>query len=65
MRNTVRTANAPSSAFYSQAVKAAGLVFVSSQGPFDPRTGEVCGATIQEQARQCLTNIRAIVEAEL
>jgi len=48
---------------YSQAVKAAGLVFVSGTGPFDPMSGAVVGTTIQEQCRQCLTNIKAILEA--
>ncbi|HVZ47410.1 MAG TPA: Rid family hydrolase [Gemmatimonadaceae bacterium] len=50
-------------ATYSQAVKAAGLVFVSGTSPADPATGALVGATIQEQTRQCLTNIRAILEA--
>ena len=48
---------------YSQAVVAAGLVFVSGQGPFDPATGAVVGETIQEQTRQALTNVRTILEA--
>ncbi len=47
---------------YSQAVKAAGLVFVSGTAPTDPATGALKGTTIQEQTRQCLTNIRAILE---
>jgi 2-iminobutanoate/2-iminopropanoate deaminase len=47
---------------YSQAVKAAGLVFVSGTSPTDPATGTISGATIQEQTRQCLTNIRSILE---
>ena len=50
-------------ATYSQAVKAAGLVFVSGTAPQDPETGNITGATIQEQTRQCLTNISAILEA--
>jgi len=50
-------------ATYSQAVKAAGLVFVSGTAPHDPETGSIRGATIQEQTRQCLTNISAILEA--
>jgi 2-iminobutanoate/2-iminopropanoate deaminase len=49
-------------AAYSQAVKAAGLVFVSGTAPIDPATGAVKGTTIQEQTRQCLTNIAAILE---
>jgi 2-iminobutanoate/2-iminopropanoate deaminase len=47
---------------YSQGVKAAGLVFVAGQGPFDP-AGNLVGETVQEQTRQCLTNVRAILEA--
>ncbi len=47
---------------YSQAVKAAGLVFVSGTSPADPVTGALKGTTIQEQTRQCLTNIQAILE---
>jgi 2-iminobutanoate/2-iminopropanoate deaminase len=48
---------------YSQAVKAAGLVFVSGTAPTDPITGAIKGTTIQEQTRQCLNNIQAILEA--
>jgi 2-iminobutanoate/2-iminopropanoate deaminase len=47
---------------YSQAVKAAGLVFVSGTAPTDPATGAFKGSTIQDQTRQCLTNIKAILE---
>lgn len=63
-RQIVSTSKAPKSpATYSQAVKAAGLVFVSGTSPHDPATGTITGATIQEQTRQCLTNIAAILEA--
>ncbi|HEY2808376.1 MAG TPA: RidA family protein [Steroidobacteraceae bacterium] len=47
---------------YSQAVKAAGLVFVSGTAPSDPVTGALKGTSVQEQTRQCLTNIKAILE---
>ena len=60
----VHTDNAPKSlAGYSQAVKSGGFVFVAGQGPFDARTGEVVGTTIQEQTAQCLKNIAIILEA--
>jgi len=60
----VRTANAPGpSPTYSQAVRAAGLVFVSGTAPLDPVTGKIVGETVQEQTRQCLTNIAAILKA--
>jgi len=48
---------------YSQAVKAAGLVFVSGTTPIDPASGAIRGTTIHEQTRQCLTNISAILVA--
>lgn len=47
---------------YSQAVKAAGLIFVSGTSPADPTTGAIKATTIQEQTRQCLANIQAILE---
>lgn len=63
-KQIISTDNAPKSlAGYSQGVKAAGLVFVAGQGPFDPKTGDVVGETIQEQTRQCLKNVQAILEA--
>jgi 2-iminobutanoate/2-iminopropanoate deaminase len=62
-RDCVKTDAAPKSAWYSQAVKAAGLVFVSGQAGTDPATGELVGTTIQEQTRQCLKNVSAILEA--
>jgi 2-iminobutanoate/2-iminopropanoate deaminase len=63
-RDIIRTPNAPSSPpTYSQAVRAAGLVFVSGTGPHDPITGKIVGDTIQEQTRQCLANVSAILEA--
>lgn len=63
-KQIIHTDKAPKSlAGYSQAVKAAGLVFVAGQGPFDPATGNLVGETIQEQTRQCLKNVQAILEA--
>jgi 2-iminobutanoate/2-iminopropanoate deaminase len=64
MRRIVRTTKAAAPpAAYSQAVEAAGLVFVSGTGPFVPETGAIAGTTIQEQTRQCLANVAAILEA--
>lgn len=57
---TSRAAKPPPT--YSQAVKAAGLVFVSGTSPADPSTGAIVGVTIQEQTRQCLANIQAILD---
>jgi 2-iminobutanoate/2-iminopropanoate deaminase len=63
-REIIRTADAPSPPpAYSQAVRAAGLVFVSGTGPHDPATGTIVAETIQEQTRQCLENVSAILKA--
>ncbi len=69
-RRIIITPNAPGTAPYasggfpySQAVVAAGLVFVAGQGPFDPSDGSIVGMNIQEQTRQCLRNIEAILVA--
>jgi len=59
--STPKAAKPP--ATYSQAVKAAGLVFVSGTAPVDPATGQIRGVTVQEQTRQCLENVSAILEA--
>ena len=62
-RNSITTDSAPKSPAYSQAVRAAGLIFVSGQGPFHPESGDVVGDTIQQQTHQCLTNVEAILVA--
>jgi pilus assembly protein CpaF len=49
---------------YGRAVKAGGMIYVSSMGPVDPTTGLVVGTTIKAQAIQCLTNLKARLEEE-
>lgn len=46
---------------YSQAIGAAGLLFVAGNGPYDPDTREVVGATIEEQTDRTMRNIEAIL----
>jgi pilus assembly protein CpaF len=46
-----------------RAVAAGGMVYVSSVGPVDPETGQVVHTEIKEQARQCLANLKARLEA--
>lgn len=63
-KEIIHTDRAPKAlAGYSQGVKAGGFVFVAGQTPFDPDTGEVSGETIQEQTRQCLENVEAVLSA--
>ena len=47
---------------YSQGIAGNGLVFGSGQLPVDPKTGAM-PETIEAQARQSLTNLKAIIEA--
>ncbi len=50
---------------YSQAIKTAGLVFVSGQLGLKPDHAEMVGSTIQEQTEQIMKNLAAILaEAE-
>jgi 2-iminobutanoate/2-iminopropanoate deaminase len=46
-----------------RAVTAGGMVYVSSIGPIDPETGRVISASIKDQTRQCLSNLKARLEA--
>ena len=48
---------------YSQAVALDGLVFVSGQIPLDPGTGSLVSGGIEDQTRQVLANLRAVLEA--
>lgn len=48
---------------YSQAVEADGWVFTAGQIGLDPETGEFVGSDVESQARQALTNLRAVLEA--
>jgi 2-iminobutanoate/2-iminopropanoate deaminase len=63
VREVISTANAPSSPFYSQGVKAGGHLHVSGLVGIDMGTGNLAGSTIQEQTRQALTNCRAVLQA--
>ena len=47
---------------HGKAVKAGGMVYVSSVGPIDPVTGRFVGGDVREQTRQCLENLRSKLE---
>lgn len=60
----VRTDEAPrGTGAYSQAIRAGDFVFISGQGPLDPGTLRVTGATIEEQTEATLRNLEAIARA--
>lgn len=48
---------------YSQAIRAGELLFVSGQIPLDPATGSIVEGEIEDEARQVLANLRAVLEA--
>lgn len=62
MRNVIATPNAPGAIGpYSQAIKIEGLVYTSGQLGMDAQG--VFPASVEEQTRQSLENIKAILEA--
>ncbi|GHA28283.1 RidA family protein [Oceanisphaera arctica] len=57
------TENAPKCALSTQTVAFSHYNHISAQLPLDPKTGAVVAGDVTEQAKQCLTNIKAIVES--
>lgn len=62
MKRTIASPNAPAAIGpYSQAVELNGTLFVSGQLPVNPADGTM-PATVEEQTKQALKNIGAILE---
>lgn len=65
MKNVISTEKAPKAIGpYSQAIEAAGMLFISGQIPIVPATGEIIGDGVEEQTEQVLANIEAILAAK-
>jgi 2-iminobutanoate/2-iminopropanoate deaminase len=47
----------------AQAIRAGNLLFVSGQGPLDPKTREVVSSDTREQTRRTLANVQSILAA--
>ena len=63
MKKVISTSKAPAAIGpYSQAIQVGNLVFSSGQIPIDPATGSFVEGGVKEQARQSLTNVKAILE---
>ena len=61
----VETTNAPKPiGAYSQAIKHGDFMFCSGQIPLDPNTGEVVGETVEEQTKQVMENLKAVLASE-
>ncbi|MBI9099146.1 MAG: hypothetical protein JEY91_11745, partial [Spirochaetaceae bacterium] len=63
IKNSRNTGNAPESSVYTQTVAFSHYNNISAQLPVDPKTGEIVAGDVKEQAKQCMANIKAIVES--
>ncbi|MCX6241845.1 MAG: RidA family protein [Bacteroidetes bacterium] len=64
MKKIISTPHAPKAiGAYSQAVEANGMLFISGQIGIDPATGKLVEGGIEEQTRQVMKNIGAILDA--
>jgi len=63
IKNSRNTENAPKSAVSTQSVAFSHYNNISAQLPVDAKSGKIVAGGIKEQAAQCLTNIKAIVES--
>lgn len=64
MKKVISTSDAPAAIGpYSQAIMIDGVLYASGQIPVDPKTGEIAGSSIEEQAEQVMKNIDAILKA--
>jgi 2-iminobutanoate/2-iminopropanoate deaminase len=65
-KEVIRTDRAPGpfqGAPYNQAIRVGDLVFVAGQLGIVLETGELAGATVEEQTEQIMSNLGAILEA--
>jgi 2-iminobutanoate/2-iminopropanoate deaminase len=63
-KEVISTEEAPEAVgAYSQAIAAGQMIFVSGQLGLIPGTKEFAGSTIQEQTKQAMENIAAILDA--
>ena len=63
-RNVVHTEAAPKAVGpYSQAIRCGDMVFTAGQVAIDPALGRVVAESVEDQTRQVLKNLRAVLEA--
>ena len=53
----------PPAGAYSPAIRAGDFLYVSGQVPRDPKTGETIGSNVEEQTRQVVKNLEAVLAA--
>jgi 2-iminobutanoate/2-iminopropanoate deaminase len=63
-RKAIQTDKAPKAIGpYAQAIKANGFIYTAGQIPIDPKTGNFVEGGINEQTRQVLENLKAVLVA--
>ena len=63
-RNVIATTEAPGAVGpYSQGIATDGFVFTAGQIPVNPATGKIEAETIEDQTRQVLSNVDAVLRA--
>lgn len=64
MKQRIETSDAPAAVGpYSQAIKLGDFLYASGQIPIDPQTGALVSETFEEQTKQVLQNVHAVLEA--
>ena len=64
MKKEISTKNAPAAIGpYSQAIEVNNMVYTSGMIPINPATGELVTGSVEEQAKQAFSNLKALVEA--
>ena len=64
MKQVIQTNNAPQAIGpYSQAIMAGDTLYVSGQIPVVSATGAIVSDKVEDQARQVMENVKAVVEA--
>ena len=63
MKSIIYTEKAPAPIGpYSQAVLAGNMLYISGQIPIDPKTDQLVVGTIEEEAKQVMKNIEALLD---
>jgi len=63
-KKVISTSDAPAAVGpYSQAIKVGDYIFISGQLPLDPSSGKIISHNLEDQTKQVLENIKAILRA--
>jgi 2-iminobutanoate/2-iminopropanoate deaminase len=62
-KRAIETPKAKAVGPYSMAIEAGDYVYLSGQTPMDPATGKLVQADIGAETKQCLENLRNVLEA--